>query len=179
MMATASLVETPIIPTGAHTRTVDMIMTSHGRPKQALGHAVGVPSPVGLRTLEPLTTRVSTNARRIPTARETTVGVAIGDAQVADLECRVPAAAERLGQLRHALARSFGARAASSSTVSFTYRQHVVVETPNPAPISANGSPLRRCTSTSMACCPGLSTRHGVPISRRWARTSPDTKVRV
>jgi serine/threonine-protein kinase RsbW len=36
------------------------------------------------------------------------MGVAIGDVEsdveVADLECRVPAAAERLGQLRHALA---------------------------------------------------------------------------
>ncbi len=41
-------------------------------------------------------------------------------------------------------ARSFGARLASNSTVSFTYRRHVVVDTPNPAPTSANGSPLCR-----------------------------------
>lgn len=32
------------------------------------------------------------------------MSVAVGDVDVADLECRVPAAAERLGQLRHALA---------------------------------------------------------------------------
>ena len=40
--------------------------------------------------------------------------------------------------------RSFGARAASSATVSFTYLQAVVVPTPNPAASSANVSPLRR-----------------------------------
>jgi serine/threonine-protein kinase RsbW len=32
------------------------------------------------------------------------MSVAVGDVEVADLECRVPATAERLGQLRHALA---------------------------------------------------------------------------
>jgi hypothetical protein len=40
--------------------------------------------------------------------------------------------------------RSFGARATGSATVSFTYRQTVAVLTPNPAVISANGSPSRR-----------------------------------
>jgi hypothetical protein len=40
--------------------------------------------------------------------------------------------------------RSFGARAASSSTVSFTYLKAVVVPTPNPTASSANVSPLRR-----------------------------------
>ena len=40
--------------------------------------------------------------------------------------------------------RSFGARAASSATVSFTYRHAVVVPTSNPAATSVNVSPLRR-----------------------------------
>jgi hypothetical protein len=53
--------------------------------------------------------------------------------------------------------RSFGARAARSSTVSFTYRQAVAVLTPNPAAISANVSPLRRQARTSRACCLGFS----------------------
>ena len=44
---------------------------------------------------------------------------------------------------RNAL-RSFGARAASSRTVSAAYRQAVAVLTPNPAARSANVSPLRR-----------------------------------
>lgn len=59
-----------------------------------------------------------------------------------------------------------------------TYRQHVVVDTPTPAPTCANGSPLRRCTSTNTnrACCPGLSARHTEPNSLRRVRTSPDTK---
>jgi hypothetical protein len=37
--------------------------------------------------------------------------------------------------------RSFGARAASSSTVSFTYRQVVATPIPNPAAKSVNASP--------------------------------------
>jgi hypothetical protein len=41
-------------------------------------------------------------------------------------------------------ARSFGARADSSATVSLTYRQAVAVLTANPAARSANVSPLRR-----------------------------------
>jgi hypothetical protein len=39
---------------------------------------------------------------------------------------------------------NFGARAASSRTVSAAYRQAVAVLTPNPAARSANVSPLRR-----------------------------------
>ena len=42
------------------------------------------------------------------------------------------------------MARSFGARAASSSVVSCTYLQAVVTPTANPAASSANVSPLRR-----------------------------------
>jgi hypothetical protein len=40
--------------------------------------------------------------------------------------------------------RSFGARAASKATVSPTYRQAVVMPTPDPAASPANVSPLRR-----------------------------------
>ena len=40
-------------------------------------------------------------------------------------------------------ARSLGERAASSPTVSVTYRQAVAVPIPNPAARSANVSPLR------------------------------------
>ena len=40
--------------------------------------------------------------------------------------------------------RSFGARAASSATVSSTYRQAVAVPTPNPAAVCASVSPFLR-----------------------------------
>jgi hypothetical protein len=58
------------------------------------------------------------------------------------LELGVRALAGR-AKCRAAL-RSFGARAASSATVSFTYRHAVAVLTPNPAASSVNVSPLRR-----------------------------------
>lgn len=46
----------------------------------------------------------------------------------------------------------FGGWADSGITVFCTYRQAVVVETPKPAAISVNVSPLRRWTSTSRTC---------------------------
>ena len=69
---------------------------------------------------------------------------------------------------------SFGARAASRATTSSTYRQAVVVLTPNPAAISANVSPLRRQASTRRACCPGASSRLRDPIALRRARMIRD-----
>jgi hypothetical protein len=82
--------------------------------------------------------------------------------------------------------RSFGARAASSATVSVTYRHAVAVPTPNPAATYANGSPLRRWTRTRTktrtrrACWPGFSLRHSEPIAARYrGRISPAVTVRV
>src|SRR3989337_709207 len=49
-------------------------------------------------------TRVPIGAWFTSNGRETTMSVAVGDVDVADFECRVPATAEQLGQLRHALA---------------------------------------------------------------------------
>ncbi len=46
---------------------------------------------------------------------------------------------------------------------SWTYRQAVFVDTPDPAPDSAKVSPLRRWTSTSRACCPGVEQPPGRP----------------
>jgi len=70
---------------------------------------------------------------------------------------------------------SLGARAASSRTVSVTYRQAVAVPTPNPAPSSASVSPLRRCASTSIACCLGFSFRQHDPTAARCRRMTPAT----
>jgi hypothetical protein len=53
------------------------------------------------------------------------------------------------------------------------------VDTPNPAATSANDSHLRKYTSTINACRPQSRRRHGELIAWRWARMSPDTKVRV
>ena len=75
--------------------------------------------------------------------------------------------------------RSLGARAASSATVSFTYRQAVAVPTPNPAARLANVSPLRRQARTRRACCPGFSFRHSEPVEIRWRRMIPAAKFRV
>gem|GEM_PF-5665661 len=70
---------------------------------------------------------------------------------------------------------SVGERADSSMTVSSTYRQAVVADTPNPALISANVSSLRRWTSTGRACRPGLSRRQIDRMTLRWRRMSPAT----
>jgi hypothetical protein len=52
--------------------------------------------------------------------------------------------------------RSLGARAASSATVSVTYRPAVAVPTSITAASCANGSPLRRWTRTGRALRPGV-----------------------
>jgi serine/threonine-protein kinase RsbW len=49
-------------------------------------------------------TRVPVGAWFASNGRETTMSVAVGDVDVADFECRVPATAEQLSPLRHALA---------------------------------------------------------------------------
>ena len=61
----------------------------------------------------------------------------------------------------------FGARAASSSTVSRTYRHAVVVPAPNPAASSANVPPLHRQVTTRSACRAGSGFRRRDPNVRR------------
>ena len=57
--------------------------------------------------------------------------------------------------------RSFGARAASSSTVSPTYRQAVVVPIPNPAASSANVSPNKQVSLDHQGLPAGVQLRQG------------------
>jgi len=69
--------------------------------------------------------------------------------------------------------RSFGARAASSSTVSFTYLQAVVVPTPEPGGQLGERLAFPQVSQDQQGCLPGFSFRQHDPISFRWRRMIP------